>query len=86
MCDLLLQVILRSGKLPAMSTTVKRLRPTRSPGRMVRLSPEASRWMEKTAIKRRMNLNALVDVVIGAFKKMPADQQAKEFAGGEVEA
>lgn len=67
-----------------MSTLAKRLRSTKSTVRMVRLSPEASKWMEKTAIKRRLNLNALVDVVIGAFKKMPANQQAKEFAG-EVE-
>lgn len=51
---------------------------------MVRLSPETSKWMEKTAIKRRMNFNAIVDVISAAFKKLPPEQQAKEFAG-EVE-
>lgn len=67
------------------NTVVRRIRASAQAGRIVRVSPQTSKWLEKTAQKRRMNFNAIVDVLLSAFKKMPAEQQAKEFAGGEVE-
>lgn len=80
------QVRQEVGILRPMSTnTLRRLKATKSSGRMVRLSEEASKWMEKAASKRRLNLNAVVDVLLSAFKKLPAEQQAREFAGGDAE-
>lgn len=62
----------------------RRLRSTKSPVRMVRLSPETSKWMEKVATKRKLNLNALTAIVVDAFKKLPADQQERAFSGEEA--